>query len=268
VTCEEGIFDRTANFSCTYYFLCDVKSLALGGFRQMVVNSGLFSYLTSSPTWDQWALSQAPVVGVRGYQGLVQSASSDAIIDVCGAGTTIPWTGTYNPGGFATPPSPELGIANQTPNTETSWLTYSAVPTIYENSPNCRQAILQAPPTPEGDIAIDATVSAPSPGSLSGPKFANATGTPDVIQQNGQPRYSAIVRGYATRAGYPIPRPNYATIGAATTTHKHTEFNPWTAGNYLGVVLYAASWTIWYDLDKSPGQVGVLMNPEQGNPGV
>jgi hypothetical protein len=270
VTCEEGIFDRTASFTCSYWFLCDVANLALGGFRQMVVDSGLFSPLLSSPTWDNWALSQAAVVGVRGYQGLVQAAGSDTITDVCIERATLAWESPGDVADPAPPLNPELGIINELPTTENSWISYVASPEVIENFPNCRQAILQVPHSSEGDVTIDQAVSpaSPSPGAITGAEFPYATGTPDVIQQNGEPRYSAVVTGYAMRAGYHVPRPNYATIGAATTTRKWICFREWTAGNYLGLIVYCASWRILYDLDKSPGKFGVLQNPEQGNPGV
>lgn len=255
VSVEEGLFDRTASFSCDYKFLCERASQVL---EQIRGQSGVFEPLTSSPTWAQWATSLVPIDGVRGYMGLQESASGDSIVDLCGGTTTAPLV-TTNRNDAAATVTEELGLVNDYPTSVSSWMVYQDAVQILEDRPTCRQSILQAPPAGEPAKDMSYAVSM----GVSALTFPAATGTPDVIQTNGQPRYTAIVRGYATRAGYNIPRPNYPTIGVATTSNALVNFTQWQSGKALGVPIYSAIWEIRYDLDKSPGTVDTIRNVEQ-----
>lgn len=260
LTIEEGLFDRTASFSCTWRFLNDIGGLVLSSIRE---RTGLFSAITTCPTWEKWAESVAPDNGVRGYQGLSESAASDAIVDLCGSSSAMPWQAGTSKAADAAAQTFSDGIVNDMPNSVTSWLEYRHAVEILESQPNVRQSILQAPQAVEGDADINRAT--PSVGTgIATLAFAGAAGYPDVITRGGQPRYQAIVRGHATRAGHQIPRPNYGTIGGATATRSDIRFQQWVAGKWLGLPIYKAIWEITYDLDRSPGVVQELAQIEQG----
>ena len=271
VSAEEGIFDRTSSFSVSYRILCANKKSASGSVipndvaDKMVERSGMFTALASSPTWNEWALSMVPVNNVGGYQHLTMSASSDAIVDVCGPSPEMPWAPQTSSPSDNPPYSPDLGLYNTTPTSQGSWLVYQDVPTVFQVSPSCRQSILQAPHSAPGAVDMDAIIPTPPTGATSlQTTYPTAEGTPDVIQVNGQPRYYCLIRGFGRRAGYPIAHPSYPTIGAANTTLKKDQFSPWTQGMHLGVPVTCATWELLYELDRAPGQVDNLVNVEQG----
>lgn len=248
VNAEENLFDRRCSFSVSYYILCYLK--------QLLTDTGLWTPLGMN-TWGAWAYSISNVTDQRGYANMQHLASNDAIVDPCGTSYTIPWNA-------ATTEKPQkaedsrLLLKNETPDPERSWLGYDARIYIRRDRRLVRQAILQAPDPEDPDynqIATDAL------------NYPATGGTPDIAQRSGKSTYTAILAGWARRAGFQIPRPALTKIGTANANEVSdppAEFMQRISDNALGVPVFTAHWCIKYALDGPPGTVLPIANVAEG----
>jgi hypothetical protein len=252
ISVEEGIFDRKTSFSVSYRFTYLLYKLI---FDKIPAATGIFSKLTSVPTWSGWATSMASAFGVGGYQNLTSPAAADRILDVSG-GSSIPWAHSVSPGG-AFPSATVATLENVKPESGHSWIDFDCWIEIQRDCQTTRQTVLQTAPAVEVAASMET-------GADTVLTYPDNAGTADIIQTSGQPQYKAIISGWAKRAGWHIPRPNWRQIGNATATEKHQDFSEKLTGICLGVEIYTACWRIEYDLDQSPGQVLTRDNLEAG----
>jgi hypothetical protein len=245
LSAEEYLFARKCSFSVSYRILSPLK--------QFLADSGLWTPLQIN-SWEAWAFSLSKITDQRGYADLRHLPSNDAIIDPCGSTRTIPWDATAT-AKQQDPQESRYLLKNETPSVDKSWLYYDCVLSIDRERAVVRQAVLQAP---------DANDSTWNQNSGDQVRYPDYTGNDDIVQRSGQARYSARLTGNAQRAGYPIPKPSIAVVGAATATESNGTFKTWLDGNSLGVPVYAAEWDILYTLDKSPGEILPITNVAQG----
>lgn len=93
------------------------------------------------------------------------------------------------------------------------------------------------------------------PTDANGMTFPVSSGANDVIYYAGRSSYTVEYCGEAMRAGYPVPRPNLASIGVQGASEQLGRFNHAQVGTYFGVPVYAASWRIRYLIPGSPGNL-------------
>lgn len=79
----------------------------------------------------------------------------------------------------------------------------------------------------------------------------------DIVQRMGHSRYWFRLWGIAIRIGYKVPIPRLKTIGgvAAVPYDKNPQwaFNKIApGGNYGGVILWVAQWSLWYTTAQQP----------------
>ena len=79
----------------------------------------------------------------------------------------------------------------------------------------------------------------------------------DIVQRMGHARYWFNLRGQALRIGYQVPIPSIKTIGGIAVIPY--DKNPQRAynrifpgGNYSGVILWHAEWSLWYTIVSPP----------------
>lgn len=79
----------------------------------------------------------------------------------------------------------------------------------------------------------------------------------DIVQRMGHARYWFRLWGQAMRVGYQIPIPGIKSIGGVPAIPY--DRNPQWAynriapgGNYSGVILWYAQWSLWYTTDRQP----------------
>jgi hypothetical protein len=250
VNAEEGLFDRRVSMSVTWRFTYATPTTI---FQNLPAISGLFDPVNPTGwTWAKWKTSVANANDTGGYQHIKSGAANDRIIDLQ-TKLTMPWghTVSKDPGAAATV---YAGLSNYALPDAYSWLEYNAWVEIMRDQPVSRQSVLQSAPAAEASATQD----------VAGlPTYPTASGTDDIIQTSGNPRYWAIVRGTAKRAKE-IPRPIYTTIGNATATEKKSRFVQRVVGQCLGLTIFQACWEIVYELDKSPGTVPNLINLAEG----
>lgn len=79
----------------------------------------------------------------------------------------------------------------------------------------------------------------------------------DIIQRMGHSRYWFRIWGQALRAGYQVPIPGIKTIGGVPAI-PHDNNPQWAfnkilpGGNYSGVILWHARWSLWYTIVVPP----------------
>lgn len=243
VSMEEDLFSRKASFSVDYRILrCLSEILAV---------SGLWSPLGTD--WNLWRQSMNVAYHERGYSQLRFTPESDVIVDLCGA----PPSQLSNP--ESRPNESQgvqfaLGLRNEVPPAESSWLGYDMKMKIIKEQPVVRQRILQLQeqePSPE------------EPNSNKLPNFGSADGIDDVVQKTGRGSYMFLLEGKAMRAGHPIPRPAVARVGNQQAIEIDSEFKHGAVDNHLGVPIYAASFQTLYTAPNSPGEVKTRPNPKE-----
>lgn len=79
----------------------------------------------------------------------------------------------------------------------------------------------------------------------------------DIVQRMGHARYWFRLWGQAIRVGYKVPIPAIKSVGGVAVIPY--DKNPqWAynsivpAGNYGGVILWRARWSLWYTVDRPP----------------
>lgn len=244
ISIDEDLFGRDASFTVSYRVTSKLSTI--------LQSTGLWTPIGTD--WTTWRLSMKESHSPLGHSGQKALASNDAIIDLCGGNTTIPWA---LPNVSLNQPQGRVStqrVRNQKPSPANSFLGYDSKIETRRRRPVSRQSTLQVPDTDPSQF---------NPIEPRGIVYPQATGTPDVIQQGGQSRYEATLKGAAIRAGYEIPRPKLLTVGTATATEVDGMFSQSLIANWLGVPIYAAKWSINYDLNQSPGNVALLPNPKE-----
>jgi hypothetical protein len=247
ITAEENLFNRHCSFSCSYRICHELTKL--------LTDSGLWRPLNLN-TWGEWAFSIANVSDQRGYANSQHLASNDVIIDPCGTSFSIPWDAIA-----VEKPQQNVQMAyllkNEMPDAIYSWLDFENHIAVKRSRAPVRQMILQQPtPEPPDETLI----------STGGMYYPPSAATPDILQKNGKPKYSAVLYGHARRVGYPIPQPSLTSVGnsAATQVEGNSTFECALQGNHLGVPVYAARWMITYNLAGEPGAVLPQPNYPEG----
>lgn len=204
--------------------------------------------------WRLWRTSMSGVLYNRGFAGLTQAANTDVIVDLCGAGVTIPWTGTA-PGSSPKIGPPAPAIRNKRPSPTQSFITYKQRVAIRRQRYLARQRPLQ--PTP-GD-GVSGNMFDPTGVRFSDNASSSASGgssvTPDTIQTGGAPSYEILYIGNAQRAGYEIPRPSVQSVGGQTPVESDAMWMLDQVGTAFGVPIFQAMWAIKYLLPAAPSSV-------------
>lgn len=79
----------------------------------------------------------------------------------------------------------------------------------------------------------------------------------DIVQRMGHSRYWFRLWGQALRVGYRVPIPSIKMIGGVPAI-PYDENPQWAfnrifpGGNYGGVVMWHAAWSLWYTTDRPP----------------
>jgi hypothetical protein len=259
---EEEIFGLGSTFDCSFRLLRDVGNLLAGQSMDQANNNpqippGWYD-VTSTGMWQPvgtdwrlWRSSLSDVFYSRGLAGLAQPANTDVIVDLCGAGITIPWTGTQPPAAPRTSTGP-LTVRNQRPDPRRSFLSYKMRAAVRRERYLARQKPMQSPPTDGvggGGNQLGTDGVRFNDGSSSSPV------TPDTIQQSSSPSYEVLYVGSATRAGYEIPRPAVTTIGGQTAVESEGKWATEQLGVYFGVPVFQAVWAIKYLLAGPPSGI-------------
>jgi hypothetical protein len=238
VNISEDIFGRSSRFSVSYRVLHCLKD-----FMQ---RTGLWQPLGTN--WQQWATSVSPMFNNRGNAGLAASASHDAIISLCLPGST----GGVN---IDSPLRTERDVANSLPSLQNlrppaarSWLAYENIIQLFADRPTVRQSPIQSPADQLEEQTALGTSDFSYPEQSSGVKE-------DIIQEGGQPTYSAWLIGHAARVGYKIVQPRLKKIGKAAVREVKNIFTEGSIANMFGQPVFGASWKIGYILAGSPGKV-------------
>lgn len=92
----------------------------------------------------------------------------------------------------------------------------------------------------------------------------------DIVQRMGHARYWFRIHGQALRFGYRVPIPGIKTIGGqpAIPYDKNPQwaFNRIApGGNFGGVILWHAGWSLWYTTAKPPNAGVSTGNPSAGD---
>lgn len=79
----------------------------------------------------------------------------------------------------------------------------------------------------------------------------------DIVQRMGHARYWFRIWGQALRVGYKVPIPGIKTVGGVTAIpyDKNPQWGYNTIspnGNYSGVILWYAQWSLWYTILTPP----------------
>lgn len=237
---EEDLFGRPQSFQIRYR--------VLGCIRDFVGDMGLWRPIGTD--WRVWAQSlSGSAFNNRGSAGLVDIASDDAIVSLCGPNPVI------SPNNLQR--SPRLSsykmarIVNEKPSAEQSWLEYDSMICPYRRRPVTRQSILQTADLDEGGWELDSG----SPPALPANYGSGSGNIDDVIQTGGSSRYGTIISGRAMRAGHKIPRPTLITAGDREAIEREGFFMQRVVGNFFGQAVYQAIWWIDYALSGSPGAV-------------
>ena len=242
VRVTESLFGRKVRGSVEYRILACLSDLLKA--------SGLWQPVGLN--WADWETSMAPnVFHERGYSKLQNLPSNDTIIDLCG--------GLFN---NLTEPQlvadtiyqdKDLGLSNDVPPPERSWLSYDVYVEPYRTRPVSRQSLLQSE-TP--NVIVD-------PQDYTGFEFVAPIGDDDVLQVGGTDRYGVRIVGLGTRASWPIPRPSILQWEGQDIEETHTDFQQRIVGDYFGQPVYQAAFSTEYVAKNAPiGKVKPKANIE------
>ena len=242
LTAEEDIWGRASSFSVGYRILKTCGAC-------LTKHSGLWQPIDTD--WRRWKLSMADVFHERGHAGL-GIGSGDAIVDLCGAASTL---STGGPSETPSEPRPTFATTfkNDYPPPDTSYLKYDQTIVPSRERPVQRQSVLQVSESTSDLIGSDLDEKTPF-------SFGSPGGTSDVIQEGGRSRYSVQLIGSAMRAGYEIPRPSLESLGKQTATETYFKMMQTIVGNWFGVPIFQAMWVGDYALGNSPGQMKMEEN--------
>lgn len=246
---EEDIWGRACSFSCTYRLT--------GQPGNFLYNSGQWTPLGTD--WTAWLASVTQIYTQRGNDGLMHNPSEDAIVDLCG-GEGSNSQSQNTPINENPPVKKPYLVKNNLPDSKQSYLNYMANLKVARSYPYIRHQILQEP-----SRLTEYEASIGNMRNKTVTDYLASNGTPDVIQQRGQPAYEVTFTGSAVRAGYPIPRPALVTVGNQAAVEKEGEFHNAIVANAMGVSVYAAAWNIKYLMaDLS----GIITPPSKVDEGI
>lgn len=249
VVINEDIWGFASDYSASWRVLSSLKEILDGS--QIWLDPGY--------RWPEWARSMEKAQDPRGWAGLIYSPNQEALIGPCGGATIRPIGESIKPLPRQSKSKPPKfkSIQNEKPPEKESWLSWFNKIVPFRWSPTVRQASQQKPEQVSG--------SQKSTGSLfSFPVTKDSETIPDRILKTGANRYAVTIVGGAERAGHSIPRPALIQVGSQAAVERNTVFEQEIVGNYFGVPVYRARWSIEYDLAKSPGAVKVLEHIQQG----
>lgn len=239
---DEDVFGRRSSFSLGYQV---PSSLA-----QFMFDCGLWQVLPTN--WIDWHNSIALGQSQRGWAGMLHSANTDSIQDLCAPIQQLSQNNYQNQGTTNRPSL--LPIRNVRPDPKNSWLKYTNRIQTYRDRAVVRQRILQAKDDDQLPFEVNGTT---------GMVYPASGGIDDVIQEGARGSYYVTMIGRAARAGWEIPRPKYATVGTIAATEIGGEFEQAITGNWFGVPIYQAVWNLRYALPNSPGSVKLLSNTRE-----
>lgn len=254
VTVEEDIFGLSSRFSCSYRTLITASgAMNQGVDPSMFAFEKLGMWYPVGTSWSLWRASLSHVFDNRGLAGLAVPAANDVIVDLGGAGSTIPWNGTLQQ------PTQSVGIVsgvfkNEKPKPEQSYLKFTTTFKSFADTPTVRQAPIQSKEQDggSGNMLDQGPLQFP-------PRQGGSSGStplvPDTIQSSGPSRHSFSMSGYAIRAGYPIPRPRVINVGGQTPVERSAEYHCEDMGSSFGVPVYGAAWDVFYELPAPPSTV-------------
>lgn len=267
----EEIYANKASFQIVFYYL-DPSNMV-----DMFSGTGLFQPLLQGPNpWLAWASSLQGITphqgtgGDRAAAGLMHEWGNERIIDLCNQ-TPFGFTPGKSPGSFPQnplqpgspgqqqPPPPWQDgsvLSNTKPSPLSSWLQFSVTIEV-KDDPWVSTSVQLAP---------NATMHQPF-----NPQRPD-TGMPVESEQikrfieDKAGFQSIIVRGYAERIGYPVPKPGGRIFigGQAYTPVGKGAFGMKFDGDYFGVPKYSASWAQEYRLLTFPND----NDPKEGQEGV
>ena len=239
---DEDVFSRRSSFTLGYRV---PTSLA-----QFMFDCGLWSPLPTN--WAAWHDSVALGQSQRGWAGMLHLPGNDLIRDLCVPPINVAVNTLQNQGQTQRPQLPN--IRNQRPQAANSWLEYRNAIQTERDRATTRQRILQTPDIEQGTF---------NPSDTTGMFYPTKSGTDDIIQEGARSSYYVTIEGRAARAGYEIPRPRYDRIGTETATEVGGVFQQAVTGNWFGVPIYQARWSLEYAMPNSPGLVSLLQNPRE-----
>lgn len=256
---SEEIYANRASFQITFYYIDELDQVG------MFSGTGLFQpLLLGGDPWKTWAESLAvltPHIGTGGDRAaarLRHEFGNERIIDLCNQ-SQFGFTPGASPGAFPQnplypgypgqqPPPPPYSsrsvLSNTKPPAKQSWLLFTAtievkddpsVTTSVQIFPNMSKHKQFNPQIPDAGLPVE---------SEQIKRFIeDKAGTQTLV-----------VRGYAERVGYPVPKPSgrikiggnvYVPIGKGRFAMKFD-------GNYFGVPKYSAAWEQEYKLKTWP----------------
>lgn len=235
---REGLWSRSHDFEISYRILADLKDL--------LTVSGLFTPLPGSTEWNAWRLSLASsMFHPRGNTRLAHNATGDALISLCEASPALSVDDQQAVPTAVSPPMIST-YENEKPPPEKSYLDYKTWIEADRESPVAEQSPLQESEpedTSNGDPHSEHFEWDVSPGS---------SGSEHILQKSGTRSYRYRVRGYATRVGYPVPRPRLIELGGKKAVEVHARYRPQKIAKIYGVDVYRDAWDILYALPSAP----------------
>ena len=111
----------------------------------------------------------------------------------------------------------------------------------------------------EADTLASVFLDRPGPDKVAGPgvNIKSNDKYQDIVQRMGHSRYWFVLSGQALRVGHRVPIPGMKTIGGVPAVSHDN--NPQRAfnrvmpgGNYGGVILWHAQWSLWYTTAVPP----------------
>lgn len=270
---------QTAQFRLEYSFNCSLLSL--------IQATGLWTPITTAGgNWAAWSASMSPRAWhVRGNARLKFDPTQEAIIDICE--DTQPGKNLT----AALPKTPnrnlQAKLINEIPDPKNSWTFWLSTITIQQTdetielkplpqmeSPAYRKAelkpdrlttrptsgySLQTQPTQaeqEGFLVIGKVPGKSIQPIAESPRAVNKS-IELVTQQRTESTFVAILRGMATRVGYPIIPPSLREIGGRKATLANQAnlgdgFTTGTCGVYFDVPEYYCYWQLRYIIEGKP----------------
>ncbi len=194
------------------------------------------------------AANAAPGAQVIVSPLLADPSQGDKIVDPCNASLPVfPAVENNDSSSRRTVKTP---FKQAKPNKNNSYLLFKNWLETERNTPAGRLCYSQPPGNDQS-----AGYSDWDPTSDQGLQYPTSTGANDVIYYTGRSSYTVEYCGQAVRAGYEVPRPNLASLGAQGAVEQIGKFNQAQVATYFGVPVYAASWRIRYLIPGSPGNL-------------
>jgi hypothetical protein len=245
---KEDLWGRPVSMSFSWWHLHCINDF--------IKDSGLFKPLPETSgsgvgTWEQWRKAMESWAHFAyGNDEWRLGANDDKVIDLCGGQTPLQINDkVLNWNIQARVP---IELSNQVPEAQNSMIDFGNNILTNVSRASVQQAILQQPDQQTGTDNLLLT---------SFPDFGNGGNSISaVLQQAGSGLYQGFVRGFAIRAGHPVPKPNIQQVGSQVAVETAGSFQQAVVDNLLGIPIYRAAWSIVYMLKNAPGIVKPLPN--------